>query len=1070
MGVDARADVRISLLGGFAASIDCVPVDDRWRLRKAKTLVKLLCLATGHRLHRDTAVELMWPDADQSAAANNLHQAVHAARRVLGAGRIALRDDVLYLCPDDVLVVDVDAFRVAAERARSTGELDELRAALAIWTGPLLPEDVYESWCAPYRERLTETHAALTTALATRLVDAGEPAAALAVAEPLAAERPLDERLQRARIAALRDLDRRWDAIAAYENLRAALDDEYAVEPQAPTKALYRQLLLGVAAPHTRTPHNLPEPTSSFIGRRRELHELATSLERTRLLTLTGPGGAGKSRLSLELARRIAATADYPDGVWRVELAGVKEGEVVTSTAAAALGLALPGGRPSEVAVADQLAGRSLVIVLDNCEHLLASACTLVTEVLSRCPDVRFVTTSREPLAVAGEVVYRVPSLELPARTSGESDIAELAGLESVQLFVERARQTAPRFELTADNVRAVTEICHRLDGMPLALELAAARLAHLTVTDLEAGLGNALTLLARRGGTRLDRQQTLAATLDWSHDLLDDGEQIAFRRLAAFAGGFGLDAAASVCAAGDGAAIDLISRLVDKSLVEADTSGSSARYRLLEVVRQYADARLHDAGEAPDVLRRHREWFAAAAAEQDPDRGAAVVGEPSLWFDVEQDNLRVALSSGLADDPALAMRLATSTWRFWAARGLIAEGARWLTLALERCADRSSVRARALAALAVLHVRQGRVAELTAIGDEIVDLLDDQDDPAELAFAHHERALLAFMSGDWSRAAAGIDADGFPDVSGHPAITASATHLAGVVALNRGELTAARTLFLGALDTVRRVPARSAPRFHALTLAWIVDQRGEIPLMFGEETLLLGRRVGAEQAAGHIQLARALTERLCGDLDAALRLIDAAQAAFAQVGDQYGSAYAAAQKGHTLRWAGAYDAAEDSLAHSEAIRRELRDQRSVAMALAGRAAVAAAAGHAPLARSRGLEAVQMMQRSGDTPGVALTSCNLAIDELLLGEFAAALEWLRPCLELPDIPGGHRAFAWMRLLQAHLLSGVGDQQAASDAADVARRLFSDLGEQAGLAALQRACKVGRLRLPIDTTA
>jgi predicted ATPase len=237
---------------------------------------------------------------------------------------------------------------------------------------------------------------------------------------------------------------------------------------------------------------------------------------------------------------------------------------------------------------------------MDNCEHLLDACCDLIDEVLARCPNINIVTTSREPLALPGEMVYRVPSLELPS--GADQDIRALSRLEAVQLFVERAWLTAPSFKLNTRTAGPVAEICHRLDGIPLALELAAARLAHFTVNELAEGLGDALTLLGQRARGRLDRQQTLAAALDWSHGLLDVEEQTTFRRLAVFAGGFHLDAAAAVCDRPSPAVIDLVSRLVDKSLVHAERSARKTRYRLLEVVRQYAETHLNQAGEQAAV------------------------------------------------------------------------------------------------------------------------------------------------------------------------------------------------------------------------------------------------------------------------------------------------------------------------------------------------------------------------------------------------------------------------------------------------------------------------------------
>src|SRR5436190_5723637 len=549
-------------------------MDDHWRLRKAKTLVKLLALAPGHRLHRDAVVDVLWPDQDPAAATNNLHQAMHAARRALGGPHVMLHDDVVAL---EAVTVDVDLFEETAAKARVTGSNDELRDAVESWTGALLPEDVYEEWATPHRDRLTEIYAAVVTQLGAALAETNGADEAVALLEPLSADRPLDEVLHRALLRALAASGRRFEAISAYEHLREALDAEYAAEPQPETKAVYRELL-GTSAPATDTPHNLPLPTTSFIGRQRELAELVTTLERSRLLTLTGPGGAGKTRLAIELARRRLTTAEHPDGAWLVELAAIQDEELVPSAVATVLGTSLSAGRRPVAALTAHLADKKLLLVLDNCEHLLTACGDLASELLAQCPGLTVLTTSRERLGLPGEITWRVPSLELPP-PDRDIVVDRLTRLEAVQLFVERARETAPSFRVDETNASAVARICFRLDGIPLALELAAARMSHLSAPQVAERLGDSLALLARHGRVRLDRQQTLAATLDWSHELLDEAERVVFRRLAVFAGGFDLDAAERVCAVGD--VVDVLARLVDKALVHADTSGERARYRL---------------------------------------------------------------------------------------------------------------------------------------------------------------------------------------------------------------------------------------------------------------------------------------------------------------------------------------------------------------------------------------------------------------------------------------------------------------------------------------------------------
>ena len=1049
------SEIHVSLLGGFSVRVADRLVDDHWRLRKAKTLVKLLALAPGHWVHRDVVVDTLWPEAESQAASNNLHQLLHYIRRMMGPESVALSDEVLRLCPGGKLTVDVDAFERAVASARSSSEIAAMQEALALWTGPLLPEDQYADWAEEHRDRLTEAHASVTTLLGSRLSEEGEYEAALALLEPLASARPHDEHLHRALIEALAGLGQRWEAIEAYERLRNALDEAYAAEPEPETKALYRRLLSAGRPMPASIPHNLPESTTSFVGRRRLLTELSAGLGRTRLLTLTGVGGVGKSRLALELARQ-AGGGDFPDGIWLVELAGIQDQQVVASTVAAALRLTLPAGPNPTAALADQLAPHTLLLIMDNCEHLIDACSDLIQRLLTRCPKINIVTTSREPLVIPGELMYRVPSLELP-QLGTDLDLRELFHLEAVQLFVERAWLTVPAFKLNTKTAAPVAEICRRLDGIPLGLELAAARLAHFSVNELADRLGDALTLLGQRVRGRLDRQQTLAATLDWSHGLLEVEEQQTFRRLAVFAGGFDLAAAAWVCDQPSQMIISIVSRLVDKSLVQAETAASRTRYRLLEVVRQYAEARLSEAEEVVTSRKRHLEWYAAAAAAHDPDRGDPVVGEPSDWFDREHDNLRAALGTALATDPSLALHLTASTWRFWVNRGLIAEGARWLTLALNACPEKSALRARALAAKSVMLIRQAKSAELTSIGQEIVDLLNDYGDPRERAHGYHQRALLTFMAGDWELAQTQGE-EALLVAAEFPAVTASAQHLAGILELGRGELMAAHARFDAALHALERVPNDEPPFFIAMSLGWAVDERRYPPLPFAEETVLFGRRVGAQQAAGHIRLAIALNERLAGNIDAAFILIDDAFERFQKLNDRYGEAYALSQRGHALRWIAQYEEADRFLQRSEALRRNLRDRRALAISLAGRALNAASAGAAEQARSLGRKSVSMMEESGDIAGISVTSVNLGVSELILADLPAALVWLDRALSAFPIPGGHRSLGWLHFLRGHLRQQLGDLDGCRRSRSEAHKMFSQLGERHGLIAVQRICK------------
>ena len=387
------AEVHLSLLGGFSATVDGQPVPRRWRLRKAKTREaarsRARASAAPRRRRGQTVAGYRAGCRSQQPVSARVRHPADAGRSIDHTQR--RRGAAL---PAGGLTVDVDQFERAAATARSSSEITELQAALELWTGPLLPEDQYAGWAVDHRERLIETHAAVATLLGAKLLEQGEPETALVLLEPIGAQRPLDEHLHRVVMEALAELGRRWDAIESYERLRDALDDAYAAEPESQTKALYRRLLTGGKPMPATALHNLPGSTTSFVGRRRLLTELAASLGRTRLLTLAGVGGVGKSRLALELGRLASAGAEFGDGVWLVELA---ESKIQRSSRPQSH---RPANHPAKrVARYDGTCGathsRALLLIMDNCEHLLDACSALVQEVLARCPDINIVTTSR---------------------------------------------------------------------------------------------------------------------------------------------------------------------------------------------------------------------------------------------------------------------------------------------------------------------------------------------------------------------------------------------------------------------------------------------------------------------------------------------------------------------------------------------------------------------------------------------------------------------------------------------------------------------------------------------------
>jgi DNA-binding SARP family transcriptional activator len=521
------------MLGGFGVAVGerAVP-ESAWRLRKAKSLIKLLALSPDRRIHRERAGELLWPDRSADAAANNLHQALYVARRALeavGADALeclALRDDMLVL--SEALPVEIDAveFEEAADTARAIRTIDAYRDALALYGGELLPEDRYEDWPAGRREALRELHLTLLLELAERHTSSGDAAGAVEVLQRAVVDDPLHEEAHRRLMRLFAQVGRRQQALAQYQQLRQALRREYEADPDPETRRLFQDILAGrldpvaaTEAPRTSRPpgsrrgegkageHNLPMQLTSFVGRDRERGELHRQLDRSRLLTLTGPGGAGKTRLALEVAAE--RVHDYADGVWLVELGALADPGLVAQETAVVLGMQLRSQHDAGAALARLIGDRRLLLVLDNCEHLIGACAGLAEELLRVCPGLTLLATSREPLHIGGEVTLRVPSLGLPD-PARELPVPELLRFASIRLFVERAADAAPGFSLTGDNASHVAEICFRLDGMPLAIELAAARAGVLTPTQMAARLRDSLNLLAGSRG-RLTRQQTLA-------------------------------------------------------------------------------------------------------------------------------------------------------------------------------------------------------------------------------------------------------------------------------------------------------------------------------------------------------------------------------------------------------------------------------------------------------------------------------------------------------------------------------------------------------------------------------
>lgn len=601
--------------------------------------------------------------------------------------------------------------------------------------------------------------------------------------------------------------------------------------------------------------HNLPQHLTSFIGRNREIAEIERLLDSTRLLTLVGPGGAGKTRLSLQVAADLLD--QFAGGACFVEFAALTDPGLVPQTVATALAVKAAAGAAPFQALIEHLEGKRLLLLFDNCEHLLEACATLADAIVRQCPDVVLLSTSRERLGLAGEQSYRVPSLSLPDRATVHT-LQTVLTCESVQLFVERALLVRPDFQITDPGAPALASLCGQLDGMPLAIELAAARVGSLTVEEIDSRLGQRFSLLTGGPRTAARRHQTLRALIDWSHDLLADPERLLLQRLSVFAGGWTLDAAEQVCAEGrlqTSEVLDLLASLSDKSLVVGEAVSGHFRYRLLETVRHYARDRLHCESRPALWQRRHLAYFLTVAEEAE----RAFTGtDQQAWFDrleTEHRNLGSALdwAAVSGEDAASGLRLAGSLFRFWSVRGYLAEGRSWLARLLAAAADAPGpVRAKALSAAGTLALEQGDYAASTSLHQQSLAISQDLGDTAGVTRALNNLGVVAYECGDYPTAQTlnsqtlALRREG-GDQWG---VSASLNNL-GVVAHAQCDYAAARSLYAESLAIRRALGDRSGIATSLVNLGFAASDQGDYPsaqALFAESLLAfqeLGYRRG---------------------------------------------------------------------------------------------------------------------------------------------------------------------------------------------------------------------------------
>ncbi len=971
----ADASFRLRLFGPMQALVDGNALPPM-RSRKGLWLLALLTLRHDRPVEREWLAGTLWPDVEQSQAFANLRPILSELRNSLGSQKERLQSPDRHTLRLDLAGADVDL--IAFDAAIANKNLTALEQAATLYQGSLL-EGCAEEWVFQERNQREQDCLHALQQLGDAALTAREYAKAIHYYQKAAAIDPFLEVARRGWMEALAQNGDRNAALQVYREFAALLRSNLHAAPDERTNALYARLRAEarqqgnsptvVATPPAPAPTvtgYLPHPLTDLVGREDERAEVASRLRRSRLVTLTGMGGIGKTRLSLEVAGEVVH--EYADGVWLVALDALTEGKQVLPQIASVLGVKEEAQRELMQSLAERLRNKRLLLVLDNCEHLLQASAQAVGPILRESEGVRVLATSREALGITGEIVWAVPCLAVPDPAhlpQGQATLLRvLTGYESVQLFVERAQSIQKTFLLNAENARMVAEVCFRLEGIPLAIELAAARIKAMTVEQIAARLNNELGLLIGGSRTAQSRQLTLRATLDWSYALLSEPERILLRRLSVFAGGWALEAAEQVCGEereqGTGNRVqekegepllspfsfllspadvlNLLTSLVDKSLVAfGDQEGTmGGRYRLLEPVRQYAAEQLQAGGEAEQARARHRDWFLALAEEATLHLRGSGQRQWLQRLDREYDNLRAALAWSAADAQGaeVGLRLTGALWRFWYVRGDYSEGRRYLWNALERegAQERTPARALALNGAGALAYDQADYMAARALFEEGLSIGRQLEDRRGVAGSLRNlgNVALAFSENATAQALYEESLALSRKLEDRHSIAVTLSNL-GIVARHEGDYAASRTLF--------------------------------------EESLGISKNLGDQLGMARAFLNLGNVARQQGDVAVSQNFYEESLGIYRELGDRQGIARCLGSLGSVAHGEGKYELARVLQEESLRLFRELDDRQAIALALGNLGAVAYEQTDYASARSLYKESLSLLQKLGDKAG-----------------------------------------------------------------------------------------------------
>ena len=865
--------INIKLLGGFHLHYQGEVVDTI-NTTRLQSLLAYLVLHKNEPVSRQHLAFLFWPDTSEAQARTNLRNLLYKLRSAFpDANRYIYTDKhMLQWQPSEHFALDVDEFTRLASQSTS---IQDLEAAVEIYSGDLVP-DCYDEWIQSLRESLRQTYLTSLEKLLILLTESKQQDDAIYYSQILLRCDPTHEETYRNLMRFYAQRGDRAGVARIYKTCVTVLDRELDVKPSLATEEAYQKWITydtdwtaysQITEIHSQgySIHNLPASITSFIGRERELEQVTVLLSDHRLVTLIGPGGIGKTRLALASAMEILSR--YRDGIFLVDLAPTNDPGMITLAISDAL-QANDEIRASGIdGVINHLSDQSLLLILDNCEHLTKDVGDITLTLLRACPYIRILITSREALNVYGETVWRVPALPTPRQlekwnieASGD-DFQELQVNESVKLFIERAVSTLPTFTTTSEILLAIGEICHRLEGIPLAIEMAAARVKTLSVQQIFQRLDNVFDLLKHPAIGAFPRHGTMEAVMEWSYALLVPTERNLFMRLSAFSGDFSLQAAEKVCA-GQGIQeaeiLDLLASLIDKSLVETLPTVPETRFKLHEVARQFAQQRLRTHEPSLNWQNRHLDYFLVLTEEAEPKLRT---GEQLEWLnrlEIEQENLRAALRWALDKENAFknqhveaAARMVSALWLFWFIRGRFSEGRRWAEQALaslNHTGNTSLVLGKVLYTAASFCLFQGEYPRANELSQRSLTISKTLKDIFGEVVSYHHLGLIAKNQGELVQAEIHLS-EGYKSANylGDPWLISMLAEDLAHLAIAKSHPEDALKQFQLSLDIARKVGDTFTILYNLTNIAELALQQGDFQqaVMLTEESLSLSRVIG---------------------------------------------------------------------------------------------------------------------------------------------------------------------------------------------------------------------------------